>query len=95
MIGVICADREKPAVREFFQLFKTPWMFWESSGSCDVLVVTSAAALPESSTARLVIAFGASRDARRRLAGHLATVADATTPCSRPTISNCRSTRER
>ncbi len=58
MIGVICADSERPAVREFFQLFKTPWVFWESSRSCDVLVVTSAAALPESFTARLVIAFG-------------------------------------
>ena len=59
MIGVICADSEKRAVREFFELFKTPWMFWEPSGSCDVLVVTSAAAPPESFTARLVIAFGA------------------------------------
>jgi hypothetical protein len=59
MIGVICADYEKPAVREFFQLFKTPWTFWEPSESCDVLIVTSEAALPASSTARLVIAFGA------------------------------------
>jgi hypothetical protein len=58
VIGVICADSEKPAVREFFQLFKTPWVVWESSGSYDVLVVTSAAELPESFTARLVIAFG-------------------------------------
>jgi hypothetical protein len=60
VIGVICADGERPAVREFFQLFKTPWAFWESAGSCDVMVVTSAAALPGSFTARLVIAFGAS-----------------------------------
>ena len=59
MIGVICAEREKPAVREFFELFKTPWMFWEAGGPCDVLVVTGAAALPEAFTARLVIAFGA------------------------------------
>ena len=59
MIGVICADREKLAVREFFQLFKTPWTFSESGGPCDVLVVTGAAALPESCAARLVIAFGA------------------------------------
>ena len=58
MIGVICADSEKPAVREFFQLFKTPWAFWEPGGSCDVLVITGAAAAPESATARLVIAFG-------------------------------------
>lgn len=59
MIGVICADSEKSAVREFFQLFKTPWVFWEPGRPCDVLVVTSAATLPESLTARLVIAFGA------------------------------------
>jgi hypothetical protein len=59
VIGVICADSEKSAVREFFQMFKTPWVFWETGGPCDVLVVTSAAALPESLTARLVIAFGA------------------------------------
>lgn len=59
MIGVICADSEKPAVREFFELFKTPWMFWDSSEGCDVLVVTSTGALPESFTGRLVVAFGA------------------------------------
>ena len=60
MISVICTARERPVVREFFQLFKTPWMFWEAGVSCDVLVVTSATALPESFTARLVIAFAAS-----------------------------------
>jgi hypothetical protein len=59
VIGVICTDSERPAVREFFQLFKTPWMFWEPGASCDVLIVTSATALPESFTAQLVIAFGA------------------------------------
>ena len=59
MIGVICADSERPAVEEFFQLFKTPWMFWEPGGSCDVLVVTSATGIPESCNARLVLAFGA------------------------------------
>ena len=59
MIGVLCAESEKPAVREFFQLFKTPWTFWEPDSSCDVLVITSAGASPESPTARLVIAFGA------------------------------------
>jgi hypothetical protein len=59
VIGVICADSEKRAVREFFELFKTPWMFWDSSACCDVAVVTSAGALPESFTGRLVVAFGA------------------------------------
>jgi hypothetical protein len=58
MIGVICADSERPVVREFFELFKTPWMFWEPGGPFDVLIVTSAATLSEPFTARLVIAFG-------------------------------------
>ncbi len=40
-------------------MFKTPWVFWEPGRPCDVLVVTSTAALPESLTVRLVIAFGA------------------------------------
>jgi hypothetical protein len=40
-------------------MFKTPWVLWEPGRPFDVLVVTSAAALPESLTARLVIAFGA------------------------------------
>jgi hypothetical protein len=60
MIGVICADRERPVVREFFELFKTPWAFWEPGRSYDVVVVTAAVTPPESAAARLVIAFGAS-----------------------------------
>jgi len=59
MIGIACADSEKPAVREFFQLFKTPWEFWEPCRTFDVVIVTSAATLSGSFTARLVIAFGA------------------------------------
>ena len=58
MISVICTDREKPVVHEFFQLFKTPWMFWEPGVPSDVLLVTGATALPASFTARLVIVFG-------------------------------------
>jgi hypothetical protein len=59
VIGVICTDSERSAVHEFFQLFKTPWMFWEPGIPCDVSIVTGAAALPESFTAQLVIAFAA------------------------------------
>lgn len=58
MIGVMCADSERPAVREFFQLFKTPWMFWEPGGLFDVMIVTAEATLSGSFTARLLIAFG-------------------------------------
>jgi hypothetical protein len=28
VIAVLCTDSESPAVREFFQLFKAPSMFW-------------------------------------------------------------------
>jgi hypothetical protein len=56
VISVVCTDSERPAVREFFQLFKTPWIFWEPGAPPDVLIVTRAGALPESFTARLVIA---------------------------------------
>jgi hypothetical protein len=59
LISVICTDSQRAAVREFFQLFKTPWTFWELGVPCDVLIVTTATALPESFTARLVFAFAA------------------------------------
>ena len=29
-IGVICRDEERKAAAEFFELFKTPWEFWEA-----------------------------------------------------------------
>ena len=75
MIGVICADREKPAVREFFQLFKTPWMFWESSGP------VRCPGRHERGRATRIVHRAArdrlrrDRDARRRPAGCLATIA--------------------
>jgi peptidoglycan/xylan/chitin deacetylase (PgdA/CDA1 family) len=38
MIGVIAAPAEEAAVREFFELFKTPWEFYRSSQSYDVVL---------------------------------------------------------
>ena len=95
MISVICADSEKPAVREFFQLFKTPWTFWEPGRPCDVLVVTSAAALPESFTARLVIAFGATEMRDDASLGVSSAIADARRPARGRRSASCRSTPER
>jgi hypothetical protein len=57
MIGVICADRQRRVVGEFFQLFKTPWAFFENGRTYDVVLTTIATELG-SLDARLVIVFG-------------------------------------
>jgi hypothetical protein len=41
MIGVICSEKEKAAAKEFFELFKTPWEFFEEGTSYDVLIRTT------------------------------------------------------
>lgn len=40
MIGIICRDDERNIAREFFELFKTPWDFYDSKHSYDVVVST-------------------------------------------------------
>lgn len=40
MIGVYCADDEKRVVEEFFELFKTPWEFFDSKSAYDVVIST-------------------------------------------------------
>lgn len=40
MIGVISSEREEGVVREFFELFKTPWEFCTSGHSYDVAIST-------------------------------------------------------
>ena len=66
MIGVICASREEPVVREFFQLFKTPWSLFEPTGSYDAVLISGSEPIPEKVAARLVIRFGDQRHARTR-----------------------------
>jgi hypothetical protein len=41
VIGVVSKDEEVRAVREFFQLFKTPWEFYLQQRSYDFVIVTS------------------------------------------------------
>jgi hypothetical protein len=41
MVGVVSKVDEMGAVREFFQLFKTPWEFYVPHRSYDVVIVTS------------------------------------------------------
>lgn len=41
MIGVISKEEEKGVVKEFFQLFKTPWEFCVAEKSYDIVISTS------------------------------------------------------
>lgn len=42
MIGVYCRKAERAVVREFFELFKSPWGFFSSTGAYDVILSTRA-----------------------------------------------------
>lgn len=61
MIAVRASDAEYAVVREFFQLFKTPWEFYRSGSRYDVLIC-SKAELPDD-VARLTLVFGSERTA--------------------------------
>lgn len=54
MIGVLAAPAEHPAVREFFELFKTPWEFWQPGHPYEV-VLASTSECPASSARLLVV----------------------------------------
>jgi len=38
VIGVVAKEAEHPVVREFFELFKTPWEFYDSNRDYDVVL---------------------------------------------------------
>jgi hypothetical protein len=57
MIAVLADETEHPIVREFFELFKTPWEFHHDSSKCDVLICSGAK--PVKSEAQLVLSYGA------------------------------------
>jgi len=40
VIGIYCKENEKNIVREFFELFKTPWELYKKERSYDVVIVT-------------------------------------------------------
>jgi peptidoglycan/xylan/chitin deacetylase (PgdA/CDA1 family) len=54
LIGVIANDNEKGIVREFFELFKTPWEFYKETSDYDV-VISSVDAPTEVNTRLLVL----------------------------------------
>jgi hypothetical protein len=55
MIGVIANSSQYDAVREFFELFKTPWEFYRSDRDYEVLVCADGAAVHNSLAKLMVI----------------------------------------
>ena len=64
MIGVIADPAEADVVREFFELFKTPWEFYRRGERYDVLLC--AGDWPFEGTAKLVVLYAGKKDALRR-----------------------------
>jgi hypothetical protein len=67
VIGVVARPEQAPLLREFFQLFKTPWEIWNPQRTYDAVVVTADDA-PDI-TARLVVIYGARRSPIDEAAG--------------------------
>src|SRR5512139_1910422 len=59
MIGVACRSEEREIVQEFFELFKTPWEFFDEGH--DYEVVMASAGEMSSLRAPLVVLFGSER----------------------------------
>jgi hypothetical protein len=66
MIGVCCRENEKDVVREFFELFKTPWQFYEEEKSYEVVLATTSE-IPPVNAKLLVIAGSDEKEGDRRL----------------------------
>ena len=62
MIGVVCEPQEEPAVREFFELFKTPWELLDPGRSYDAIIVSGKRSVPTAGSARIVICLGSGSD---------------------------------
>jgi hypothetical protein len=61
MIGVISKNNEKEIATEFFELFKTPWEFFDKNKTYDVLIVT--AEYSGLANAKLVLIYDAKQNA--------------------------------
>ena len=57
MIGVLARPEDQDVVREFFELFKTPWELWRPDGRYDVLVDADRGTAVDH-PARLVLLYG-------------------------------------
>ncbi len=58
MIGVIPKPDQKPVIKEFFELFKTPWEFYASGRAYDV-VIAPADTVPDVDPSSLLLVYGA------------------------------------
>src|SRR4029450_12076713 len=56
VIGVIANPSDERIVREFFELFKTPWEFFRDSGQYDV-VLCAGGPRPERVAAKLLVVY--------------------------------------
>jgi hypothetical protein len=61
MIGVISKPEEREVVEEFFQLFKTPWEFFDSDHCYDVVIAT--VETPPEVGSSLFVVFGTNKSA--------------------------------
>ena len=71
MIGVLSRVGQAAAIEEFFELFKTPWEFYQEGRQYDVVVAT-ADEIPEFNT-RLLLLYGSqtkSNDVRNGFTAH-------------------------
>src|SRR2546426_8950425 len=57
MIGVIANQTEHGVVREFFELFKTPWEFYRDDGQYDVLLCAGDDVQWQDTPAKLVVVY--------------------------------------
>lgn len=74
MIGVIAQENQHAAVREFFELFKTPWQFHHQDLRCDALLCPRDS-VPETS-ARLILTYGALEGSNVQRAGNWQSIVD-------------------
>lgn len=63
MIGVNVGESDRVVVREFFELFKTPWEFYQPDNAYDVVVSTLE--VPQDHNAKLVVSYTASQPTPR------------------------------
>ena len=70
MLGVIATEAKEHVIREFFELFKTPWEFYEKGRRYDVIVCTGSSPKVADVEAKVVIVYGSSETERDR-ANHI------------------------
>ena len=63
MIGVVCPESQRDFVIEFFEFFKTPWEFYRSERSYDVVLATEVP--PRGVEAKLLVTYGLAGDVKR------------------------------